>query len=83
MPNSVQDLTAVLLINPTASLNDLHSCAMERFRAVKDLMECLSFAHSSDTGEKDLSRLANAAHLLLREGCDVLEVLEVRMANAA
>jgi hypothetical protein len=68
----------VLFIDTEASFDDLYLCAVERFLAVKDLMKCLSTAHNTSVDETHLSRLAQVAHLLLQEGCDVLDVMEFR-----
>ncbi|MCD5979716.1 hypothetical protein ALP94_01827 [Pseudomonas savastanoi pv. glycinea] len=69
-----QSPNTVLFINPEAPLPDLHHCAVQRLRAVKDLMNSLS-----DAKETDTARLASAAYLLLQDSCDVLEVMEVRL----
>lgn len=68
----------VLFINTAASFDDLHMCAIERFLAVKDLMKCLCTVRHTGVDETHLSRLAQVAHLLLQEGCDVLDVMEFR-----
>jgi hypothetical protein len=69
----------VLFINPDAPLSDLHSVAYERLLAVKNLMQCLDGTRKPDPEEQDLSHIAHAASLLLQDGCDVLEVMEVRL----
>jgi hypothetical protein len=68
----------VLFINTEASFDDLHMCAIERFLAVKDLMKCLSTVRHASVDETHLGCLAQVAHLLLQEGCDVLDVMEFR-----
>jgi hypothetical protein len=69
-----QSPNTVLFINPDAPLPDLHHFAVQRLRAVKDLMNSLS-----DAKEPDTASLANAAYLLLQDSCEVLEVMEVRL----
>ncbi|MFS2156662.1 hypothetical protein ACCD10_04810 [Pseudomonas sp. Pseusp122] len=71
----------VLFINPDAPLSDLHSVAYERLQAVKNLMLCLDGTRKPDPDEQDLSHIAHAASLLLRDSCDVLEVMEVRLMD--
>ncbi|MCD5989234.1 hypothetical protein K3169_20240 [Pseudomonas phytophila] len=69
-----QSPNTVLFINPDAPLPDLHHFAVQRLRAVKELMSSLS-----DAKEPDTASLASAACLLLQDSCDVLEVMEVRL----
>jgi len=73
----------VFFINTDAPLDDMHLCALERFLAVKDLMKCLSCARKDGANESDLSCLAKAAHLLLQEGCDVLDAMEFRLRESS
>lgn len=69
-----QSPETVLVINPDAALSDLHHFAVQRLRAVKELMNSLS-----DAKEPGTASLASAACLLLQDSCDVLEVMEVRL----
>lgn len=69
----------VLLINPEAPMADLHLCATQRLRAVKNLMSCLASTTTKDTDEDQLAHVAEAAFLLLQDSCDVLELMEVRL----
>ncbi len=69
----------VLLINPEAPMADLHLCATQRLRAVKNLMSCLASTTTKDTDENQLAHVAEAAFLLLQDSCDVLELIEVRL----
>lgn len=73
----------VLFINPNAPLPDLHHTAVQRLRAVKELMNTLTDTRMTDADENDMARIASAAYLLLQDSCDVLEVMEVRLANDA
>ncbi|WP_122664676.1 hypothetical protein [Pseudomonas viridiflava] len=69
----------VLSINPEAPMADLHLCATQRLRAVKNLMSCLASTTTKDTDENQLAHVAEAAFLLLQDSCDVLELMEVRL----
>lgn len=74
--------TTVLFINPDAPLIDLHTVASERLRVVRNLMSCFNGTRKHDAEDNDLSHLAEAAGLLLQDSCEVLEVMEVRLASA-
>lgn len=66
----------VLLIDGQASLEDLHTCALQRIRAAADLLEtltCLSF-YQADT--KDTSHIVSALYLLIQDGCELLETAQ-------
>lgn len=69
----------VLSINPEAPMADLHLCATQRLRAVKNLMSCLASTTTKDSDENQLAHVAEAAFLLLQDSCDVLELMEVRL----
>lgn len=69
----------VLFINPEAPMADLHLCATQRLRAVKNLMSCLASTTTKDSDENQLAHVAEAAFLLLQDSCDVLELMEVRL----
>jgi hypothetical protein len=71
----------VLFINPNAPLADLHTCAVERVTAVKNLMNCLHGTHHKDPEETTLASLAHVAGLLLQDSCDLLEAMEVRLIS--
>ncbi|MCQ2994684.1 hypothetical protein NLO98_21460 [Pseudomonas syringae] len=58
---------------------DLHLCATQRLRAVKNLMSCLASTTTKDSDENQLAHVAEAAFLLLQDSCDVLELMEVRL----
>jgi hypothetical protein len=78
-----QSPNTVLFINPEAPLPDLHQVAVQRLHAVKDLMNSLGDTRKTDADENDVARIASAAYLLLQDSCDVLEVMEVRLASDA
>ncbi|KAF2391661.1 MULTISPECIES: hypothetical protein [Pseudomonas] len=68
----------VLFINTQKELSDMAACAMHRFIVVRDLMDTLSSLNLKDTSDCDLSRITEAVHLLTREGCAVLNVIQKR-----
>ncbi|WP_238930713.1 MULTISPECIES: hypothetical protein [Pseudomonas] len=64
-----------LAIDSHAPLADLHNNALLRIRVATELLE--SFARNEMMGAdgQDLQCVSQAAALLLRDGCDVLDVL--------
>ncbi len=68
----------VLFIDTHAPLSDMAACAAHRFTVVRDLMDTLSSLTLTDTNDCDLARITRGVHLLTREGCAVLEVLQMR-----
>jgi len=68
----------VLFIDTQAPLSDLAACAAHRFTVVRDLMDTLSSLTLNDTHDCDLERVTRSVHLLTREGCAVLEALQLR-----
>jgi hypothetical protein len=74
-----QDPNTTLFINPDAPLADLQHCAVQRLRAVKNLMSCLASTSTKDADDNHLAHVAEAAYLLLQDSCDVLEAMEVRL----
>ena len=67
--------TPSLLINTQASPSELHSNAAARILAATQLMESLSKTDIDNADGIDLKHIAQAATLLLRDGCDLLDVL--------
>lgn len=47
---------------------------------VRDLMDSLSTLPLKDLNDCDLTRITRGVHLLTREGCAVLEVIQWRVA---
>ncbi|PNG35786.1 hypothetical protein A1395_30940 [Pseudomonas protegens] len=54
------------------------SSAAHRFTVVRDLMDTLSTLNLKDIADCDLTRVTRGVHLLTREGCAVLEVIQWR-----
>ncbi|WP_300243768.1 hypothetical protein [Pseudomonas sp.] len=68
----------VLVIDNDACPQDMYSCGLQRLRAAADLLEtlvCLSF-RQADTS--DTTHIVNALYLLVQDGCDVLEVAQLK-----
>lgn len=64
----------VLVIDTHASHSDLLDAADQRLRTASDLLEtlyCLCFKQSD---VKDIPNIVNALYLLIKDGCDLLEV---------
>ncbi|MHC8367287.1 hypothetical protein ACYZT9_15900 [Pseudomonas sp. ZT5P21] len=68
----------VLFVNTHKELSELAACAMHRFTVVRDLMDTLSSLNLKNTSDCDLTRITRAVHLLTREGCAVLNVVQAR-----
>lgn len=66
---------ATLFINTEAGASDLLETAIHRIRAARDLLNSVSCLCTKNVEGYDLEHFANAAHLLLQDGCDALEVL--------
>ncbi len=56
------------------------SSAAHRFTVVRDLMDSLSSLKLKDISDCDLTRITRGVHLLTREGCALLEVIQLRVA---
>ncbi|HCN62427.1 MAG TPA: short-chain dehydrogenase [Pseudomonas sp.] len=68
-----------LLIDRNAALDVLHANATARVLAVTQLMETFSSRDVQDADAIDLKQLATTAMILLRDGCDLLNVLGWRL----
>ena len=65
----------VLLVATQAPLDVLHSNAATRFLAGTQMMESLASLDITQAKGADVQQLAHAAAMLLRDGCDVMDVL--------
>jgi hypothetical protein len=74
MTNNDCDLPALLVVTQ-APLDVLHSNAATRFLAGTQMMESLASLDITQAKGADVQQLANAAAMLLRDGCDVMDVL--------
>ncbi len=68
-----------LLIDRNAPLDVLHANAAARVLAVTQLMETFASRYVQNADAVDLKHLATTAMMLLRDGCDVLDVLGWRL----
>ncbi len=64
-----------LLIDRNTPADVLHANAVARVLAVTQLMETFSAHELEETDSVDLKHISKAAALLLRDGCDLLNVL--------
>ena len=71
-----------LLIDSNAPLDVLHANAIARILAVTQLMEMFSSREVQEADSVDLKHVATVATLLLRDGCDLLDVLGWRLRPA-
>ena len=71
-----------LLIDRNAPLDVLHANATARILAVTQLMEMFSSREVQQADAVDLKHLATVAAHLLRDGCDLLDVLGWRLRPA-
>ena len=71
-----------LLIDRNAPLDVLHANAVARVLAVTQLMESFSSREMQQADAVDLKHLATVAAHLLRDGCDLLDVLGWRLRPA-
>lgn len=72
---------ATLFINTEAGASDLLETASHRIKAARDLLNSVSCLCLKNVEGYDLEHFANAAHLLLQDGCDALEVLGWRIGG--
>ena len=68
-----------LLIDRNAPLDVLHANAVARVLAVTQLMEMFSAREVQQADSVDLKHLATVSAQLLRDGCDLLDVLGWRL----
>ncbi|WP_426234248.1 short-chain dehydrogenase [Pseudomonas sp. TWP3-2] len=70
-----EDSIPVLLVSTEAPLDVLHTSAASRFLVATQMMESLASLDISSAKGADLQQLAHAAAILLRDACDVMDVL--------
>ena len=71
-----------LLIDRNAPLDVLHANAAARVLAVTQLMESFSSREVQEADSVDLQHLAFVSAQLLRDGCDLMDVLGWRLRPA-
>ncbi|MDC7813879.1 MULTISPECIES: hypothetical protein [Pseudomonas] len=68
-----------LLIDTQAPIDVLHDAAAYRIRAVTQLLENLSVSDEAPKGTVVLQELSLVCSILLRDGCDLMDVTTRRM----
>lgn len=71
-----------LFIDTHAPLDELHASTAYRILAVTQLMESIVHLDSRHADATDLTQIANAGAILLRDGCDLLDVLGRRIRGS-
>ena len=80
IPLTANDCTIpALLIDRNAPLDVLHANAVARVLAVTQLMEMFFAREVQQADSVDLKHLATVSAQLLRDGCDMLDVLGWRL----
>lgn len=64
----------VLFIDTQSSHDDLLDAAEQRLRAASDLLETLYCLCFNQADVKDIPNIVNILHLLMQDGCELLEV---------
>ncbi|EIM15275.1 hypothetical protein [Pseudomonas chlororaphis] len=68
-----------LLIDKNTPLDVLHANSTARLLAVTQVLESLARLDLKDADSTDLQHLANASAILLRDSCDLLDVMGWRL----
>ena len=76
---AIDCIIPALLIDRNAPLDVLHANAVARVLAVTQLMEMFSCREVQQADSVDLKHLATVSAQLLRDGCDLLDVLGWRL----
>jgi hypothetical protein len=74
---------SVLAFNTFAATHLLNETACSRVRIGTDLLETLTSVTVRDIDDQDLYRLVNAAFVSLRDGLDMMEEVQHRLAEQA
>ena len=72
----------VLTIDTQASHVELLDAAHQRLRAASDLLETLYCLCFKQADVKDIPNIVNALYLLTQDGCELLEVAKLQLANS-
>lgn len=72
-----------LFIDTEAKVSDLLETATHRIKAARNLLNSVTCLCVKDAEGHDLEHFANAAHMLLQDGCDALDALGWRLEKAA
>lgn len=72
-------LIPCLFIDQTAPLDVLHANGTARLQAVTQLLETLSRGELKNADDTNLRHIANVTSILLRDSCDLLDVMSWRL----
>lgn len=75
--------TPTLYIDTEAKASALLENARHRINTVRNMLNSVSCLSVKDAGGHDLEHLANAAHILLQDGCDALDALAWKLDKVA
>ncbi|AZC63306.1 hypothetical protein [Pseudomonas chlororaphis] len=75
----IDSLIPCLLIDKNTPLDVLHANSTARLLAVTQVLESLARLDLKDADGTDLQHLANAGAILLRDSCDLLDVMGWRL----
>jgi len=72
-----------LYIDTEARASDLLETAVHRLKAARNLLNSVTCLCVKDAEGHDLEHFANAAHMLIQDGCDALDALGWKLEKAA
>lgn len=72
-----------LYIDTEARTSDLLETAVHRIKAARNLLNSVTCLCVKDAEGHDLEHFANAAHILIQDGCDALDALGWKLEKAA
>jgi hypothetical protein len=75
--------TPILYIDANAPLDELQAFAEQRVRSVAQVLESLSLVSGESLEGRDLAYIAHLAARVLEEGCEVMAVMQKRLAQQA
>jgi hypothetical protein len=72
-----------LYIDTEAKVTDLLETATHRIKAARNLLNSVTCLCVKDAEGHDLEHFANAAHILIQDGCDALDTLGRQLEKIA
>jgi hypothetical protein len=82
-PHGSFSVGPTLYIDTEARPSDLLETAFHRIKAARNLLNSVTCLCVKDVEGHDLEHFANAAHILIQDGCDGLDALSWRLEKAA
>jgi hypothetical protein len=73
----------ILYIDANAPLDELQAFAEQRVRSVAQVLDSLSLVSGESLEGRDLAYIAHLAAQVLEEGCEVMAVMQKRLAQQA